>query len=123
MPKPVKEPKATTKPVVELPPGVLAAIELTVPVLLDKMQVSRLYVRKPAGVREMAAVQIAYRKAGIQLTNLGVLSAVANSEFLAVSTLIDEMCVVPPGTGDSLDPVVDWHTAALAIRPFVKMLP
>lgn len=130
MPKPIKTTtKAKAKPApVELPAGVLAVIELKQPLTLGKMQVTHLNVRKKAGVREMAAVQLAYRRAGIILTGLQVLGAVANSEFLAMATLIDEMCDLPSGTAYAMGETEtgcneDYFTASLAIRPFVMMLP
>ena len=128
MPKPVS-PKSKPKPAsAELPAGVLAVIPLKEPVKLGNMMVDHLNVRRHAGIREMAAVQIAYKREGINLSPLDLLGVVAGSEFLAIATLIDEMCQLPPGTAYSIGETEtgcneDFVTASLTIRPFVRMLP
>lgn len=129
MPKPIKKiTKKKAEVAQSLPPGVLAVIPLKQPLTLGAMTVDHLNVRRKAGVREMAAVQMAYRKAGVTLSGLETLGAVAGSEFLAICTLIDEMCVLPTGTAMSMGETEtgcneDYFTAALAIRPFIMMLP
>jgi hypothetical protein len=121
MPKPVKSTKPkTATPRVELPAGVLAVIDLEQPITIGKMEVDHLNVRKAAGVAELIAVQIAYEKQGLILDGVQVIGHIQSMQILAMTTLIDCMCQLAPGTAAELDMTRDlWH-AIKVITPFLS---
>jgi len=132
MPKTVKAKPKAAKPVTnpaaiarELPPGVLGIIELVTPITLHNMEVSELKIRRGIGIRELTAIQLAYRKQGTPISGTEVISVIASVELLATSTLIDEMCQLPKGTaeGELAVDMRNYWAAVEKIIPFVTMLP
>lgn len=120
MPKPVKKAEPKTAPAPALPAGVLAVIDLEHPITIGKFEVDHLNVRREAGVEELIAVQIAYEKRGILLNGVEVIQHIASMQVLAMTTIIDCLCQLAPGTAATLDMERDiWH-AIEVITPFLS---
>lgn len=118
-----RKPKAeAASPERNLPPGVLAVIDLEHPIQIGKIEVSHFNVRHEARMRELMEVQLAYERHGIILDALQVIERIRKGHVLAMHTLIDSTCNLESGTALELGESDDFWTAVKVITPFLRML-